>query len=559
MPSAFRLADLTWPLTDYQLKSLNDMLGDIYQRLKELDADSGGGTATTDASDLVTGTLDSARLPTSGVSAGTYGDATHVPQVAVDTKGRVTSAVDVAITAPTHSLLSATHPDTTPATPTLGDVLIAQAGAAIASQSYWFDGLPFATVATPRANTGQSYWSDGLPADGLVSSGAVTWKKLAKGTVGQVLVSTALGVEWGSGSSGSTSGSPISAHAQQSGDVSVTSAVETTVSFGATSFDTSSFWAAASPTRLTVPTGQTGYYLVLGQITFANPIVGFAIGRIYKNGVQIAEQEITADNTVSPATGGRQVSIISSCVAGDYFEMKVYVSNSLGASTMKGGAASTFLQTAKLLQSETVGSLMPTSTRGTIPKGNAAGTAYDGLAVGAANTVLLSDGTDPSWSTRIPARDVVENISAAWGFAAGLTERSRSAKIGEWTDVAFAAGNFSGSGTQTWTLTSGDQLSYRYMAIGKTLWILFDLETTSVGGVADVDLRLALPAGFTTASVSITGNFLYIDNGAASDIGYVRISGVGQSYIQLRKRDSSNWTASVNNTSAIGTVMLEVQ
>lgn len=42
--------------------------------------------------------LGSAELPSSGVTAGTYGDATHVGQFTVNAQGQVTAAADVAIT-----------------------------------------------------------------------------------------------------------------------------------------------------------------------------------------------------------------------------------------------------------------------------------------------------------------------------------------------------------------------------------------------------------------------------------------------------------------------------
>lgn len=552
----FRVSPLSWPLDAGQIKGLSDMLEDIYQRLRENDS----GFDAIDADDITEGTLDADRTETVAGVAGTYGDATNVPQVTVDTHGRVVAAVEVPLSLPatTHDLLSATHPDTVAASPALGDLVIAQAGAGSATPIAWLDGLPFDYLPTSRDNGGEAYWLDGLPAAGLVSSGAVKWKRLAKGTAGQSLVSTALGVEWGAaGGGGSSAGDPVGAHAQQSGDVSVTSAVETAISLGATSFDNGGFWVIGAPTRMTVPNGQDGYYLVHAQATFSNPVIGFTLLRIYKNGAQIAEQEITADNTASPTTGGKQVSVIANLVAGDYIEVKVYVSNSLGATTMKGGAASTFVQITKLLQSETIGELLPTPTRGTLVKGNAAGTAYDALAVGAAGTVLLSDGTDPGWSTRPTLRDVAEVITGVWDFSNGLKERGRSALIGEWTSAAYAAGNFTGSGAMTWGVDAADQVDLAIAQIGKTVLMAWRIDSTDVAGVADNTLFITIPGGLTAAKLSI-GVLLYSDAGGAFQNGVAQAVG-GDTRIWLLKSPVANWTlTAADNSSFRGFIIFTV-
>lgn len=127
---------------------------------------------------------------------------------------------------------------------------------------------------------------------------------------------------------------------------------------------------------------------------------------------------------------------------------------------------------------------------------------------------------------------------------------------GEWSDVAFSAGNFTAGGAQTWTLTSGDQTSYAYTLIGHTMTLAVALDTTSVGGTPNPELRIAVPLGLTVAGRSIINTFWGIDNGVVT-VGRL-VAGVGNAYISVFNQAGANWTASANNTAVQGQITFSI-
>lgn len=131
---------------------------------------------------------------------------------------------------------------------------------------------------------------------------------------------------------------------------------------------------------------------------------------------------------------------------------------------------------------------------------------------------------------------------------------------GAWIPTTFSAGNFTGSGAMTWTVSSGNVVTMRYRLSGRELSVAFYIQSTTVGGTIDTSLTIGNAAygGFTTAAQMLS-LFLYNDNGGGNTPGFAQSGpSTGTTSLQLSHNSLSNWSASAAATSIFGTVILEV-
>jgi hypothetical protein len=147
--------------------------------------------------------------------------------------------------------------------------------------------------------------------------------------------------------------------------------------------------------------------------------------------------------------------------------------------------------------------------------------------------------------------------STAYQVSGNALATTHLADVTAPTDVAFSAGNFTGGGTQTWTLTSGDQATFAYAIVGKIMTVWFDFATTSVGGGANPDLKVTIPASKSAAKAVVVGGIFYSDNGGANAQGIMYTTASGTT-LNFEKNDTSNWTAAANTTRITGTVTIPI-
>lgn len=143
----------------------------------------------------------------------------------------------------------------------------------------------------------------------------------------------ATGLKWAAPAGGLTF---VGANVVNTTDQSISNATFTTVAFNSENFDTNTFHDnSTNNTRMTIPAGKGGYYLITCAIQFGSNDTGFRATVIKKNGSDYQNLNwVDADSGNNIWTSG---SATVSCVATDYLEMSVY-QNSGGALDVKAGS-----------------------------------------------------------------------------------------------------------------------------------------------------------------------------------------------------------------------------
>jgi hypothetical protein len=157
--------------------------------------------------------------------------------------------------------------------------------------------------------------------DLVVGTGADTFSRLAVGANDTVLVAAsgeATGLKWAAPAAAGFVGAQLTKTAQ-----SVATGDYYAVTWDTEAFDTNTFHDnSTNNSRVTIPSGKSGYYRFSGIMTFASNSTGSRLVRIHKNG-----SNIVWVGWLAGLAGGNETGVVFchtlNATAGDYFELFV--------------------------------------------------------------------------------------------------------------------------------------------------------------------------------------------------------------------------------------------
>lgn len=181
--------------------------------------------------------------------------------------------------------------------------------------------------------------------DILYASAANTLARLGIGTDGQVLKVASGLPSWGAASAGATfAGCSL----YNSANISVANVSNVVLTFNSEFYDTDGYHSTSSNTsRITVPSGKAGKYLINAKIVWASNATGVRVIHFQKNG--------TLDNNVVclTAVNGDETrmgaAMVYDLAVGDYVELVTYQSSGGSLNVMgTSGASGVFFQASYL-------------------------------------------------------------------------------------------------------------------------------------------------------------------------------------------------------------------
>jgi hypothetical protein len=218
----------------------------------------------------------------------------------VDLKGGTTGQV--------LSKATNTDLDYTWITPNVGDITEVQAGTGISVAS-GTGPIPVVTNTVATAIDAKG--------DLIVGTGADTFARLAVGTNGHTLVaksSEATGLAWEAPSTPTFLGCRVTKSANQA----LVTATNTAITWDVEDYDTNTMHDnVTNNSRITIPSGQGGYYLVQANLVYNDPNSSYSIA-IYKNGAAVKRNY---SGTTNANDQDIEITAVLNLAAADYIEI----------------------------------------------------------------------------------------------------------------------------------------------------------------------------------------------------------------------------------------------